>query len=108
MHCLIMGAKGIDHVNGNGLDNRRENLRPATNSQNMANRRPNINSSSPYKGVTWAPNCGSGKWRANIKIDGASHTLGFFEDVREAAEAYDAAARVAFGEFARLNVPDVA
>ena len=106
MHCLIMGAKGIDHANGNGLDNRRSNLRPATNGQNMRNRRPNINHSSQYKGVQWAPNCG--KWRANIKVDGASYTLGFFADEREAAEAYDAAARAAFGEFARPNFPEAA
>jgi AP2 domain len=108
MHCLLMGAKGIDHVNGNGLDNRRSNLRPATNGQNMWNRRPNLNHSSQYKGVQWAPNCGNGKWRANIKVNGTSFTLGFFTDEREAAEAYDAAAREAFGEFARPNFPKVA
>lgn len=106
MHNLIMGRTRIDHVNGNGLDNRRSNLRPATNGQNMRNRRPNLNHSSQYKGVQWAPNCG--KWRANIKVDGTSYTLGFFADEREAAEAYDAAAREAFGEFVRPNFPEVA
>ena len=106
MHCLLMGTKGIDHANGNGLDNRRSNLRSATNGQNMANRRANISGSSQYKGVGWAPNCGSGKWRARIRVDGTRCTLGFFASEREAAEAYDAAARVAFGEFARLNFPD--
>jgi hypothetical protein len=106
MHNLIMGRTRIDHANGNGLDNRRSNLRPATNGQNMANRRPNIHSSSPYKGVGWKSS--SGKWQARIRVDGTRYTLGFFDSEREAAEAYDAAARVAFGEFARLNFPDAA
>lgn len=104
MHNLIMGTTRIDHANGNGLDNQRHNLRPATNGQNMHNRRANVNNhSSQYKGVGWYPRYG--KWVARIKLDGKRRCLGYFADEREAAQAYDTAATLAFGEFARPNFP---
>jgi hypothetical protein len=101
MHVLIAGFKGVDHVNRNGLDNRRINLRPATVSQNQANRGPLSNNTSGYKGVSW--NRGRHKWSAIIKVAGEVTRLGFFDDPIEAARAYNQAASEAFGEYAYLN-----
>jgi hypothetical protein len=103
MHCLIMGRTGIDHEDGDGLNNQRSNLRVATHGQNMHNRRPNAGHSSSYKGVSWYPN--KGKWLARITLDGHRRCLGYFADEVSAALAYDDAAREAFGEFARPNFP---
>jgi hypothetical protein len=103
MHNLIMGSTGIDHESGNGLDNQRSNLRPATHDQNMHNRRPNLGHSSQYKGVTWRRN--SGKWHARITLDGKRRSLGYFAGEEDAARAYDVAALASFGEFARPNFP---
>lgn len=105
MHNLIMGGTRIDHVNGNGLDNQRHNLREATNGQNMHNRRPNVGTSSQYKGVRLSKH---GTWVARIRINGERFHLGCFADEVDAALAYDAAAREMFGRFARPNFPDVA
>jgi len=102
MHVLITGRLGTDHANGNGLDNRRENLRPATRAQNMANSRKAAGCSSAYKGVCltrWG-------WQAYIKVDRKRRHLGYFAVEEAAACAYDAAASAAWGEFARLNFPD--
>ena len=106
MHRVILGApRGlmVDHKNGNGLDNRRENLRIATGSQNNANAPKRANCSSRFKGVSWFKNLQ--RWNAKIKINGRLKHLGYFTDEREAARAYDAAALEHFGEFARLNFP---
>ena len=101
MHILITGIHtGIDHANGDGLDNRRENLRPAGQSLNMANIRPQAAKSSRFKGVRHH----QGRWDARIRI-GRPIYLGLFDDEEAAARAYDAAARAAWGEFARLNFP---
>lgn len=103
MHRLIFSLKWtptteIDHKNGNGLDNRRENLRIATRSQNAANRFKR-GGSSKFKGV-----CIAGKrWKAGIRQDGKSYHLGTFDTEEEAALAYNASATIRFGEFARLN-----
>lgn len=102
MHCTIMGHVGVDHKNGNGLDNRRENLRVATQAQNMANRRSNANSASSYKGVKLV----NRRWRARIKPDGKPIHLGYFDTAEEAARAYDWAAKRIYGEFALLNFPE--
>lgn len=91
-----------DHKNGNGLDNRRDNLRPATRSQNCGNRRTVVNKSG-FKGVSWASK--DKKWRARIGVSGKALFLGTFATADEAAHAYDAAALKHFGEFARLNFP---
>lgn len=102
MHVLIMGQRYIDHANGNGLDNRRSNLRPATSSQNRAN--ADGYAASGFKGVYWKERVG--KYQAMIRVDREGTSLGYFCDPAEAARAYDAAARAAFGEFARLNFYD--
>jgi hypothetical protein len=105
MHSLILGAgpkQRIDHVNGDGLDNRRENIRFATHAQNIANSGLSKANRSGYKGVS---RHGS-KWAAFITKDYKGHYIGLFSDPKEAARAYDEKARELFGEYARLNFPD--
>ena len=110
MHRLISGAgegERVDHINRNGLDNRRRNLRIATPSQNGANRiadRRRIGTSSPHKGVTWDKN--RQKWSAYIHVNGKTRSLGRFATELEAAAAYDRAAVEAWGRFARLNLDE--
>lgn len=106
MHVLLSGHPGVDHINRNGLDNRRSNLRPATSSQNAANRPPQRGGSSQYKGVGW--NKAAGKWKSKIRVDYRYIHIGYFDDELSAAKAYDARARAAFGEFAYLNFPELA
>jgi len=107
MHRAIMGAvKGelVDHINHNGLDNRRANLRKATRAQNAQNRRKSrVNSKSKYKGLCWRK--WTGKWSVQIQVDCENTYIGTFTDELEAAKAYDDAARKYHGEFASLNFP---
>lgn len=104
MHRYILlpdPEQEIDHANGNGLDNRRANLRIATRAEQMANRVPC--GISRFKGVQWyAP---TKRWRAEITKGSQYHYLGYFIDEVDAAVAYDAAARELHGEFAKLNFP---
>lgn len=87
----------IDHINRNGCDNRIANLRLATKTQNMGNRKRNANNSSGYKGVYKHRN----KWAACIRQNGKTISLGTFNTPQEAHAAYVAAAKKIFGEFAR-------
>lgn len=103
LHTFLTGWSRVDHADGDGLNNRRANLRPATNAQNGQNRAIQRNNASGYKGVSWH----RGAWRAVIWLDGRSVHLGRYADPADAARAYDAAAREAFGEFARVNFPEV-
>jgi hypothetical protein len=101
MHTLLMpGAAQIDHRDGDGLNNRRENLRPATRTQNNANQRK-YRGTSRYKGVSW--DVSSRRWRARIHCDHRETSLGQFTSEADAARAYNAAALEHFGEYARLN-----
>jgi hypothetical protein len=108
MHRAIMKATRlfmVDHKNSNGLDNRRCNLRACTASENAQNRRLNTNSSSGYKGVSWHK--GHRKWQVSIGDNGKSSFLGVFFCIIKAAKAYDKAAKRRFGQFARLNFPNL-
>lgn len=89
----------IDHENLVKSDNRFSNLRAATGSENTANQPKRKDTSSRFKGVTWNKNCG--RWQASIKVRGRNLYLGLFDEERPAHNAYVAAARQHFGEFAR-------
>ena len=104
MSRYIMDAqKGthVDHINHDTLDNRKENLRICTPSQNIWNSRKRKYSSSIWKGVSL--NKRSMKWIASICVKGKRISLGSFEYERDAAKAYDKAAILYFGEYAMLN-----
>lgn len=102
MHYLITGYEMTDHIDGDGLNNRRSNLRPVNHAQNQMNRRPQ-GGSSRYKGVHWFKP--QKKWVARIVLNGRKVHLGYFTDEVEAAKAYDAAAVKHFGDYARPNFP---
>lgn len=95
-----------DHVNGNGLDNRRCNLRPCTKKQNQQNCRVSKNNKVGYKGVCRSTDHSRVKvWRSFLVVDNKQINLGRYTTPEEAAHAYDKAALELFGEFARLNFP---
>lgn len=103
MHRLILAApKGfdVDHIDGNGLNNRRENLRLASVSENRRNVHVAV-AKSGFKGVS--PGRSGRKWRAQIQVDKKKIHLGTFSTKEEACAAYDRAALKYFGEFARTN-----
>ena len=100
MHRIILKPPAgltVDHINNNGLDNQRTNLRAATLTQQNRNVLPKKNRK--YKGVY----TNRTKWRAQIRLNKQSIWLGAFDDEKDAAKAYDEAAKKYFGAFARLN-----
>ena len=105
MHHLVINIPDgmfCDHINHNGLDNRRANLRPVTLTQNVWNRRKfKKPSRSKYKGVDWSTEMK--RWRARIRVNGKRIYLGSFKHEIEAAKAYDRAAAKYHGQFAALN-----
>lgn len=105
MHRLILGLMDsrihTDHIDGNGLNNQRSNLRPCTHSENMRNRRMGVNNKSGYKGVFWDKN--TENWRAQIRINGTKKDLGRFASPEAAYAAYCKASRELHGEFSRLE-----
>ncbi len=98
----VPGSKHIDHINNDGLDNRRCNLRITTQSQNLMNARKRPGCSSKYKGVHWDKQ--TKKWHTTIKLTEKRLDLGRHENEDDAARAYNKAAVLYFGEYARLNV----
>lgn len=107
LHRLIgarMGfdmSKQVDHINGNPLDNRRSNLRPATNQQNNCNRGTQKNNTSGHKGVSWRQD--AQKWRSRIKVNGSMVSLGYFVKFDDAVAAYREAAIKYHGDFVRFD-----
>jgi len=104
MHREIIQAPDglfVDHINGNGLDNRKSNLRLCTRSQNNANSEKIAGTSSKYKGVSWINH--HGKWFASIRVHGKAYNLGGYSNEMLAALAYNEAALKYFGEFAKIN-----
>lgn len=108
LHVLLMGTREgfrIDHIDNDGLNNRRSNLRWATGTQNQANKKRQHNGRSRYKGV-WFPTKAHPHWRAAVMCNGVRYFLGVFDTEEAAARAYDAKAKELFGEFARVNFPE--
>jgi hypothetical protein len=104
LHREIMNASAgvqVDHINGNGLDCRRENLRLCTPAENNRNSSKPRSNTSGYKGVTWHKR--GAKWQAAISWNRKSIHLGLFSDPETAARAYDEAARKYHGAFAKTN-----
>lgn len=102
MHRLILSTtKMVDHINGDVLDNRRSNLRPADHTQNARNQHKIRGKTSRFKGVTFDKRWG--KWCAWTCNKGRSKNLGVFTTEEEAARAYDRAVKEQYGEFARTN-----
>lgn len=104
MHRLIMRtSKGIqiDHINGNGLDNQKKNLRFCSNAENARNRGAQTNSTTKYKGVFWDKY--HKKWTARIQVNYKNVFLGYFKNITDAIFAYNQASVNYFGRFAKLN-----
>lgn len=105
MHRLILGIVNpkiiVDHIDHNGLNNQRNNLREATPGQNSANSKSHINSTSAFLGVSYCKNIN--KWRADICKNGKKKSLGTYSKESEAAIAYNNAAMIVHGVFANLN-----
>lgn len=106
MHRQILNVPDnalVDHRDGDGLNNRRYNLRPATNQENSFNSQGyRKQTTSKYKGVSWDKH--KKKWGAYIRINGKVKNLGRFDNEIEAAKVYDQAAREHYGDFAYLNL----
>ena len=109
LHRLLTNApKGmvVDHINGNGLDNRRENIRVVTYTENLRNRGRDRANQSGYKGVSVS---GKTRWRARIKHEGKQITIGYFKTPEDAARAYDAKVKELWEVISpdrMLNFPD--
>lgn len=103
MHRIILGdvcaGMDVDHINGNRLDNRRCNLRPATRSENCSNVKLRKTNTTGVKGVSVR----GGKFIARIGKGGKIYNLGTFASLGEATEVYNKAAEEMHGSFARLN-----
>jgi len=94
----------VDHINGNGLDNRKQNLRICTRSQNLMNsNKPKDAKSSKYKGVCFYKKGNYKRWRSEIRLNKKAIFLGYFVNEKDAALAYNEAAIKYYGKFAKLN-----
>ena len=106
LHRFILGltnkAETVDHIDGDGLNNCRSNLRICSQADNMKNTKMHSGTKSGFKGVAESSVC-PGKWVASINADRITRYLGIFESKKEAAIAYNNAARKWHGEYAHLN-----
>lgn len=103
MHRVIMNNPDamVDHIDGNGLNNRRSNLRLASDSQNQQNRKISVNNTSGVKGVGWhGPRQ---KWRARLKLRGREISLGYYACKTAAAIAQARGIQEYYGEFGRIK-----
>lgn len=106
MHRMVLGLRAgckiqSDHINGDGLDNRRKNLRRCTRSENMHNRGKTSINTSGFKGVYW---CGHKKrWFAKAQVDKRQHYFGYFDSAKEASVAYASGTKSIMGEFANVG-----
>lgn len=108
MHRIILNAPSdmqVDHIDGDGLNNRRSNLRLATQRLNCVNRRAGFSPVSGYRGV-YRSGRDNAPWQVELTSYGKRRRLGRYTDKAEAARAYDRAAIECFGEFAVLNFPE--
>lgn len=106
-HSLLLpDADKVDHIDHDGLNNIRGNLRPATTQQNAQNGTSHKDARSAYKGVSWRDR--TNPWRATIYVNKRQIHIGQFGSEEAAARAYDDRATLYFGEFAGLNFPDAA
>jgi len=106
MHRLILNAQPgeiVDHIDGNGLNNQKSNLRICTVQENIRNMKA-ILGKSKYKGVSFKKNMK--KWQANIGFNYKMLFIGYFQTQEQAAAAYDEVARALFGDYANLNFTD--
>lgn len=101
LHRLLMDAESgleVDHINLNTLDNRRENLRIVTPSQNQMNKGKMSNNTSGYKGITWDKD--RNKWKVSLNENGICHNIGRFDELKDAVIARKEAEEKYFGEYA--------
>lgn len=106
MHRLILDAPShleVDHINGDGLDNRRCNLRLCDASSNRVNAGLTTRNTSGFKGVHPRP---YGRWGAHIRFRNVPLHIGTFATPEAAARAYDAVAKTIHGQFAKINFPE--
>lgn len=105
MHRVILNApqdKDVDHINGNGLDNRRSNIRICSTSENMRNRKTHKNNKCGVKGVRFHKKVQ--KWDARIQVNKKPIHLGYFDTVKDASDAYNQASKKFHGEFGRPSI----
>lgn len=104
MHTLIMNpprGMEVDHIDGNPLNNQKSNLRICTHANNMLNRSKEKGNTTGYKGVSFQKN----RYISRIRVNNKEYWIGSFDSPEDAAKAYDDAARIYHGEFAKLNFP---
>lgn len=104
LHREILDAPDgfdVDHIDGNGLNNQKSNLRICTRKQNLWNSSPHKDNANGAKGVSWHKQ--DKKWRVRIMKDGINYELGLFDSIKEAKNAYNIAAKKYHGSFSRLN-----